>query len=88
MWFSVFRLRLNSLLASYSPPTNKTASSNHERTPTTNSNQQKRKERPAPRSIRLKPQEYFLLVIAFIAVSALVIYNLFVSYYEYYESDA
>jgi len=39
-----------------------------------------------PRSIKLKPQEYFLFLIAFLAVSALVVYNVFMSYYNYYKS--
>ena len=80
-------MRLNSLLATYNAPTtNKTAASNNEQR--SNGNQvQQRIERPRPRSIQLKPQEYFLLVVAALAISALVIYNLFMSYYEYYIAD-
>ena len=42
--------------------------------------------RERPRSIKLKPQEYFLLFVAFIAVTTLIVYNVFISYYNYYSS--
>ena len=46
-----------------------------------------RNERERPRSIRLKPQEYILIIIAALAITALVIYHAFESYFEYFLSN-
>ena len=81
-----FRLRLNSLLATYSRPTVKGASAKINPHPNYPPLRQ-RGEREPPRSIRLKPQEYFLLVVAVVAISALVIYNLVMYFYDYYIID-
>ena len=81
-----FRLRLNSLLATYSRPTVKGASAKVNLRPNYPPLRQ-RGEREPPRSIRLKPQEYFLLIVAFAAVASLIFYNLFMFYYDSYTSD-
>ncbi|CAF2408019.1 unnamed protein product [Rotaria sp. Silwood2] len=39
-------------------------------------------EQERPRSIRLKPQEYLLFIVAILAISVLVIYNLYQSYFD------
>lgn len=81
------RFRLNSLLATYGTSSNdkKKLPSRNVRT-NNNETYPPHREREPPRSIKLKPQEYFLFVIAFLAISALVIYNVFMSYYNYYDS--
>ena len=81
-----FRLRLNSLLATYSRPTVKGASAKVNPRPNYPPLRQ-RGEREPPRSIQLKPQEYFLLIVAVVAISALVIYNLVMYFYDYYVDD-
>src|SRR5438105_3984975 len=85
----ISRLRLNSLLATYGITSDKKnllrqiqRQSDHEKYPPL----RERAERERPRSIKLKPQEYFLFLVACIAISALVIYNVFMSYYNYYKS--
>jgi hypothetical protein len=87
--FLINRLRLNSLLATYDTksdkkkaPTRKQGPIDHDKYPPL----RERAEREAPRSIRLKPQEYFLFAIAVVGISGLVIYNVFMSYYDYYKS--
>lgn len=87
---SLLRFRLNSLLATYGSsgndkrpiPSRNNRPSSHERYLPL----RERVEREAPRSIKLKPQEYFLFIIAFLAISVLVIYNVFICYYSYYDS--
>lgn len=86
----IFRLRLNSVLATYGITSDKKKSSNQIKGPKDQETYpplRHRHEREPPRSIKLKPQEYFLFSIAFIAVSILIFYNVFMSYYTYYLSN-
>jgi hypothetical protein len=77
---SIFRLRHKSILETYGLVSKDGSSVNeNERYPPV----RQRNERERPRSIRLKPQEYLLLIVAVLAISALVIYNIF-QYYVYY----
>ncbi|CAF1334234.1 unnamed protein product [Rotaria sp. Silwood1] len=83
----VIELRLNSILATYGTASDKKHASKqiqgpkcHEKYPPL----RQRNEREPPRSIKLKPQEYFLFAVAFVAISVLVVYNVFMSYYKYY----
>lgn len=80
------RLRLNSLLATFTAPSKRITSSHG------NASQRypplrQRQERERPRSIRLKPQEYFLVIIAFLSIAILLFYNLFIGYYEFYSGE-
>ncbi|CAF1262893.1 unnamed protein product [Rotaria sordida] len=83
-------LRLNSLLATYGTTSDKKNKSKHIQGPKDHEKYpplRQRNEREPPRSIKLKPQEYFLFTVAFVAISALIIYNVFMSYYAYYSSN-
>lgn len=75
------RLRHKSILETYglgsSAPEDQRRS-NDERYPPV----RHRSERERPRSIRLKPQEYLLLIIAALVIAGLVIYHAFKSYFE------
>jgi hypothetical protein len=82
-FFLISRLRLNSLLATYDVTPDKQKFSNQNQRSKYPPLRQ-RGERERPRSIKLKPQEYFLFFIAISAIAALVIYNVFMSYYSYY----
>lgn len=86
----ISRLRLNSLLATYGLASDKKNVSKQTQGPKDREKYprlRERTEREPPRSIKLKPQEYFLFVIAFVAISALIVYNVFMSYYNYYSLD-
>jgi hypothetical protein len=85
----IIRLRLNSLLATYDTKSDKKKTPVRNQGPSDHTKYpplRERTERERPRSIKLKPQEYFLFAIAILAISALVIYNIFMSYYNYYKS--
>ncbi len=86
----ISRLRLNAILATYGIASDRKEFSkqpqrlNHpEKYPPL----PQRDGRQRPRSIKLKPQEYFLFLVAFVTISALIIYNVFMSYYAYYLSN-
>ncbi len=86
VFFLTSRLRLNSLLATFDLTPDKKQSLNP------NQRQEypplrQRGERARPRSIKLKPQEYFLFLVAFLAISVLIMYNLFMSYYSTNDDD-
>ena len=93
-----FRLRLNSLLATYSSPSAEVKPKQNEnerrsifsqpQPPPSYPRLRERAERERPRSIRLKPQEYFLVIVAVFAISALIFYNLFMFYYDEYSSKS
>jgi hypothetical protein len=88
-FFLISRLRLNSILATYDITSDKKKLPHQIQRPKHPDNYpplRERGERERPRSIKLKPQEYFLIIIAFIAIAALIIYNVFISYYDYYQS--
>jgi len=88
-YFLISRLRLNSLLATYGITSDKKQSRQQNHRPKHPENYpplRERRERERPRSIKLKPQECFLFFIAFVAIAGLITYNVFMSYYDYYES--
>ncbi|CAF0746152.1 unnamed protein product [Rotaria sp. Silwood1] len=74
------RLHHKSILETYGLRLNENSSSNRDQY----SNNDKRYPplRERPRSIRLKPQEYLLFIVAILVISALVIYNLFRFYFD------
>ncbi len=89
MFLLIIRLRLNSLLATYDTKSDKKDAPILRQGPSDHATYpplRERGERERPRSIKLKPEEYFLFAIAIIAISALIIYNVFISYYDYYQS--
>lgn len=91
-------LRLNSLLATYSSPsaevkpkqieTDRQSFFSRPKPPASYPKLRERAEHERPRSIRLKPQEYFLVIVAVFAISALIFYNLFMFYYDEYASKS
>ncbi|CAF3792459.1 unnamed protein product [Rotaria socialis] len=87
MFLCMSRWRLNSLPATYGLTSDKRKSSKEHHGPT-NPEQypplRQRNSRETLRSIRLKPQEYFLFGVAFLSIAALIAYNVFMSYYDHF----
>ncbi|CAF1428669.1 unnamed protein product [Rotaria magnacalcarata] len=78
MFFCMSRLRLNSLLATCGLTSDKTKSSKEyhgQKNPEQYPPLRQRNNRETLRSIRLKPQKYFLFGVAILAIAVLITYN-------------
>ncbi|CAF4257748.1 unnamed protein product [Rotaria magnacalcarata] len=78
-------LRHKSILETYGLVSNEKSSSNTKQYTTYDKLYpplRQRAEHERPRSVQLKPQEYLLFIVAILAITALIVYNIYTNYFE------